>query len=278
MNHPTGTFNGTVYGQVNCILVLTTSKADVQQSIAHFHQKLCNWGHSLRTIDSTTNSALQKYRSNKQLTLPTSNKKHTFPHLTYHSDNPTWNTIQRAFQDTIMHPNGEPSFPTLENKDGYSIKKNRLIVCYHKTQRIKNSLFPYSLYQTETICPSIILNSITNNNADWLFIHLGSFFENIEMFSKKKKFYLYFLVKNLHIYIFTYRITHFLKFHLLRLNLIKIDIKYVDFNNQKLAQKFSQSVLQTISTCWYPINLTIFVATATTLKRTHQWSESKTDF
>ena len=59
--HAPGILKGTVYGQINRILRLTTYKKDVINSLHHFHTKLVEHGHHPLDICRLINSALQNY-------------------------------------------------------------------------------------------------------------------------------------------------------------------------------------------------------------------------
>ena len=137
--HPAGVLKGLIHGMMLRFFRLSSDQKTAEADMRRLLVRLVARGYSPRLLNSVMYGA-----ANKILGTTHAPKKHQEPalfiHLPFHPCDPSSRLIQKAFDETMGNPKGEPPLASLRNRQGAQLGVRRLTVAYSRPPNLGNLL------------------------------------------------------------------------------------------------------------------------------------------
>ena len=142
--HPPGLLPGIVFGGIHRLHTLCTDQSDIKNRTQAFYTRLLRRGYERRILRPMFDEAATKarrYIENPPLPGDRDNLRNKMLlHLRYHPLNPTSESLQRAWYDTISRPPYERTLSVIKNYRKIPTGIERMIIAYSRPNNLGNIL------------------------------------------------------------------------------------------------------------------------------------------
>jgi len=148
--HAPGVHTSLIMGNVLRIMQLCTNKADIDNKLEEFVDRLLDRGHQLSSLLPLFEKAIEnatlyiaksedEKRAAKDLKAQQAARS-VYLHVPYRPDNPQGKIIQGLWDKHVANPPGELPLNQMENLDEELVPVDKLVLCYHREPNLSNLL------------------------------------------------------------------------------------------------------------------------------------------